>query len=74
MNCYEFLKFKTITASVVCHAELSRSTDPVQVKPDAWGPPVSEPVLPTVTDRWARSTGQVQVKPDQWGPLVSDWG
>ena len=54
-------------ASALCHCDVSRSTDPVQVKPDQWGPPVSDRVLPRVNDTWGRVNSHVsEVNADVW--------
>ena len=39
---------KSFTASALRKADVSRSTDPVQVKPDQWDPPVIESGLTEV--------------------------
>ena len=64
-----FKSRKSITASALRHADLSRSTDPVQVKPDAWVPHVSVIRQEQRLTSGARSKLTGPVKPDSLGPL-----
>ena len=48
-----------IIASAFRHADLSRSTGAIQLKPDQWGPLVSDPGLCCVAGRWDQVNGHV---------------
>ena len=47
-----FKSRKSITASALRLGDVSRVNRPVQVKPDQWGPLVSDTVLFSVNKRW----------------------
>ena len=44
---------KRVIASALGHVDISRSIGAVQVKPDKWGPHVSDTGLVSVADTWA---------------------
>ena len=49
----------------------AESTGLPRVKPDQWGPLVSDTVLTSVVDRWGQVNGHVsRVNADVWVPLV----
>ena len=52
------------------HADLSRSTDPVQVKPDQWDPLVSLTVMARVTDMWGQVNAHISIVKLTRGPTV----
>ena len=56
----EFLNYfksrKLLTASALRHAGISRSMGLSRVKPDMWGPQVSDTGLVSVADWWAWTT------------------
>ena len=59
-------------ASACHHLDVSRSTGRLQVKPDQWGPLVSDPGLFSVNGRWGRVKGHVsRVNADGWGHWIS---
>ena len=76
LNCFlEFPDKKNksrnyIIASALRHADLSRSTGLTRVKPDQWGPLLSEPVLVRVADVWAQSTASSAWSELMRGPTV----
>ena len=47
-----FKSRKSITASALLLGDVSGVNRPVQVKPDQWGPLVSDPEQASDTDRW----------------------
>ena len=57
-----------IMASAPRHSDVSRVNWAGSVKPDVWGPHVSDTGLVSVNDRWGRVKGHVSmVKADAWG-------
>ena len=58
--------------SALRHACVSKSTGLPRVKPDQWGPLVSDPELFSVNGRWGRVKGHVsRVNADGWGHWIS---
>ena len=59
-------------ASAPRHGDVSRVNWVPQVKPDQWGPLVSDPGLFSVNGRWGRVKGHVsRVNADGWGHWIS---